>query len=459
MKKIFGTDGIRGVANEEPMTVETALRVGRAVGFLFRNGHSKGRIVIGKDTRLSGYMLEAALVAGICSMGSDAILLGPLPTPGIGFITRDMRADAGIVISASHNPYQDNGIKVFTSEGMKLSVQLEEQLEELVFSGKTDHIRPTAIQIGKASRVADALGRYIVHLKRTFPSHLSLDGIKLVIDCAHGATYKVAPAVFAELGARVEVMGDAPDGTNINDGYGAVFPQAMAQKVLDVGAHLGVAFDGDGDRAIFSDEHGNILNGDDVLSICGVDLLKKGRLPGRTVVATIMSNMGLEFTLAPYGGKVVRVSVGDRQVFEEMQKMGYYLGGESSGHVIFREFVSTGDGIITALQMLAVMVEKNRSFSELARDVVRLPQVQKSIPVSCKPPLDSLPTLKDRLEKARAVLGDRGRVVVRYSGTENRMRVMVQGEDLSLIESILDDLSLAVEKSLGGENGRSEAGG
>ncbi len=458
MRKIFGTDGIRGIANEEPMTVETALRVGRAVGFLFRNSHSKGRIVIGKDTRLSGYMLEAALVAGICSMGSDAILLGPLPTPGIGFITRDMRADAGIVISASHNPYQDNGIKVFTSEGMKLSIQLEEQLEELVFSGKIDHIRPTATHIGKASRVADALGRYIVHLKRTFPSHLSLDGIKLVMDCAHGATYKVAPAVFAELGAQIDVMGDTPDGTNINHGCGAVSPQTMAKKVVETGAHLGVAFDGDGDRVIFSDEHGHILDGDDVLSICGVDLLKKGRLPGRTVVATIMSNMGLECTLAPYGGKVVRVAVGDRQVFEEMQKMGCYLGGESSGHVIFREFVSTGDGIITALQMLAVMVAKNLSFAELARTVVRLPQVQKSIPVARKPPLDSLPELKTRVEKAQAVLGDKGRVVMRYSGTEDRMRVMVQGEDPSLIESILDELSFAVEKSLGGENGKSEAG-
>ncbi len=448
MKKIFGTDGIRGTANIEPMTVETALKVGRAIGYLFRNSTTKGRIVIGKDTRLSGYMLEAALVAGICSMGSDALLLGPLPTPGIGFITRDMRADAGIVISASHNPYQDNGIKVFDGEGLKLSDKLEKELEELVFSGQIDHIRPTATQIGKASRVVDALGRYIVHLKRTFPPHLTLEGIKIVIDCAHGATYRVAPAVFSELGAQVVVMNNTPDGTNINDGCGAVNPQAMSQRAIEEGAHLGVAFDGDGDRAIFADEKGNILDGDYILSICGVDLIKRGQLPSNTVVATIMSNMGLELTLAPHKGKVIRTAVGDRYVFEEMQRGGYALGGEASGHIIFRTHSSTGDGIVTALQILAIMAEKGKPLSELARDTVRLPQVQRSLTISKKPPLDSVPEIQRELKRAQELLNGRGRVVVRYSGTEPKVRIMVEGEDSHLINSLLEDLSKVMERTL-----------
>jgi len=448
MKRIFGTDGIRGIANIEPMTVETALKVGRAIGYLFRNGDSKGRIVIGKDTRLSGYMLEAALVAGICSMGSDALLLGPLPTPGIGFITRDMRADAGIVISASHNPYQDNGIKVFDGEGLKLSDKLEKELEELVFSGRIDHIRPTATQIGKASRVVEAMGRYIVHLKRTFPSHLSLEGIKLVIDCAHGATYRVAPAVFSELGAKVVVMNNNPNGTNINERCGAVHPQAMAQRVVEEKAHMGVAFDGDGDRAILADERGNILDGDYILSICGVDLLKKGQLPDNTVVATIMSNMGLELTLAPHRGKVVRTAVGDRYVFERMQQGGYSLGGEASGHIIFKSLTSTGDGIVTALQVLAVMVEQGKSLSELAQGAIRLPQVQRSLSITKKPPLESVPEIQAEIKKAQEALKDRGRIVLRYSGTESKVRIMVEGEDYHLINTLLEDLSQVVEKTL-----------
>lgn len=448
MKHIFGTDGIRGVANIEPMTVETALRVGRAIGFLFRNS-SKGRIVIGKDTRLSGYMLEAALVAGICSMGSDAILLGPLSTPGIGFITKDMRADAGVVISASHNPYQDNGIKVFNGEGMKLSDELEGRLEDLVMSGKIDHIRPTATQIGKAYRVVDALGRYIVHLKRTFPPGFSLDGIKIVVDCAHGATYKVAPAVFSELGAQLVIMNNAPDGTNINKECGAIYPQAMAQRVMEEGAHFGVAFDGDGDRAVLADEKGHILDGDYVLSICGVDLLQSGILPQKTVVATIMSNMGLEFTLVPYEGRVVRTAVGDRHVFEEMEKGGYSLGGEASGHVIFRDHSFTGDGIITALQVLKVMIKRDKPLSLLAHEVVRLPQVQRSLPVARTPVLESLPEVQRELERAEGILNGRGRVVMRYSGTEPKVRIMVEGEDQSLIASILDRLSATLSRSLG----------
>jgi len=448
MRRIFGTDGIRGVANVEPMTVEMALKIGRAVGYLFRNTYSKGKIVIGKDTRLSGYMFEAALVAGICSMGSDAILLGPFPTPGIGFITKDMRADAGIVISASHNPYQDNGIKVFTSEGLKLSDELEKELERLVFSGEIDHIRPTATHIGKAYRVEDALGRYVVYLKRTFPSHLSLEGIKIVIDCAHGATYKIAPIVFSELGAEVIVINNTPDGTNINRECGSVYPQAMAKKVLEKEAHLGVAFDGDGDRAIFSDEKGMLRDGDDILCICGVELSKRKRLKKNTLVATIMSNMGLELTLSMCGAKVVRTQVGDRYVFDTMQKEDYTLGGEPSGHLIFREFGSTGDGIITTLQVLAFMLEEGKSLAELSKNIIRIPQIKKDFRVSSRIPIEQIPELNKEIKKIEKVLDKKGRVVLRYSGTEPVLRVMLEGEDEDKLRTFMDEIVKLIERHL-----------
>ncbi len=448
MGEIFGTDGIRGTANIEPMTVETALRVGRAVGHLFRQGNDKGKVVIGKDTRLSGYMLEGALVAGICSMGSDAILLGPLPTPGISFITQNMRADAGIVISASHNPYQDNGIKVFTERGLKLSDALEEVLERLILSREIDSIRPTAQAIGKAFRVDDAVGRYIVHLKQTFPSRLSLEGMKIVLDCANGATYKVAPIVFSELGAQVKVLNNDPDGSNINLHCGSTDPEMLRQVVLENGAHAGFAFDGDGDRVIMVDEKGRVLDGDYVLAICGVSLLREKRLERNTVVGTIMSNKGLELSLLREGGSLVRTGVGDRLVFDAMQQGGYILGGEPSGHIIFSRHASTGDGIVTALQILAIMVSQERPLSELAEVLTKLPQAEKSLPVEKKPPLDKIGPIQKALREAENRLGEEGRIVLRYSGTEPKIRIMIEGPSEDSIGELMAMVEEAIVSSL-----------
>ena len=449
MGRIFGTDGIRGTANIEPMTVETALRVGRAVGYLFRQGGDKGKVVIGKDTRLSGYMLEGALVAGICSMGSDAILLGPLPTPGISFITQNMRADAGIVISASHNPYQDNGIKVFTEKGLKLSDALEEVLERLILSREIDSIRPTAQAIGKAYRVDDAVGRYIVHLKQTFPAHLSLDGLKVVLDCANGATYKVAPIVFSELGAKVEVMNNTPDGSNINLGCGSTHPDQLKDAVVKHGADAGFAFDGDGDRVIMVDENGRVLDGDYVLAICGTAMLEKERLKHKTVVGTIMSNKGLELSLERQGGTLVRTGVGDRLVFDAMQQGGYVLGGEPSGHIIFSHHASTGDGIVTALQVLSIMVEEGKALSELARVLKKFPQAEKSIPVEKKPPLEEIAPIQNALREIRDALGDQGRIVLRYSGTEPKIRIMIEGPSEETLMGLMARMEEAIVSSLG----------
>ena len=448
MGRIFGTDGIRGTANIEPMTVETALRVGRAVGYLFRQGREKGKVVIGKDTRLSGYMLEGALVAGICSMGSDAILLGPLPTPGISFITQNMRADAGIVISASHNPYQDNGIKVFTEKGLKLSDALEEVLERLILSREIDSIRPTAQAIGKAFRVDDAVGRYIVHLKQTFPSHLSLDGVKVVLDCANGATYKVAPIVFSELGAKVEVINNSPDGSNINLNCGSTSPQGLQEAVRRTGADAGFAFDGDGDRVIMVDEKGNILDGDYVLAICGVALLKEERLSHNTVVGTIMCNKGLELALASHGGTLVRTGVGDRLVFDAMQQGGFVLGGEPSGHIIFSKHASTGDGIVTALQILSIMVSQDKPLSALSKVLTKLPQKERSLPVEKKPPLEEIAPIQKALREAEKEMGGQGRVVLRYSGTEPKIRIMVEGPSEDTVNRIMDNLEEVVSSWL-----------
>ncbi len=448
MGEIFGTDGIRGTANIEPMTVETALRVGRAVGYLFRQGNDKGKVVIGKDTRLSGYMLEGALVAGICSMGSDAILLGPLPTPGISFITQNMRADAGIVISASHNPYQDNGIKVFTERGLKLSDALEEVLERLILSREIDSIRPTAQAIGKAFRVDDAVGRYIVHLKQTFPAHLSLEGLKIVLDCANGATYKVAPIVFSELGAQVEVLNNDPNGTNINLHCGSTHPEGLRKAVLATGAHAGFAFDGDGDRVIMVDEKGQVLDGDYVLAICGVSLLRAERLEQNTVVGTIMSNKGLELSLQRHGGNLVRTGVGDRLVFDAMQQGGYILGGEPSGHIIFSNHAYTGDGIVTALQILSIMVTEEKPLSELAQVLTKLPQMEKSLPVEKRPPLKEIAKVQKALKEVEEALGETGRIVVRYSGTEPKIRIMIEGPSEETILKLMTRMEEAIVSSL-----------
>src|SRR5262245_40741092 len=370
-KKIFGTDGVRGTANLEPVTAETALKLGRAAAHVFKNlagdGHLRGRhkIVIGKDTRLSGYMLENALSSGILAMGVDVLFIGPLPTPGVAYVTRSLRADAGIVITASHNPYADNGIKFFRADGHKLDDPIENQIEELVFSGAIEAIRPTAEAIGKAVRIDDALGRYIEFAKASFPRGLTLEGMRIVVDCAHGASYKSTPCVLRELGAEVIVFGNQPDGTNINKDCGSMHPEVISQKVRELRADLGIAHDGDADRVILCDETGGLTDGDDIMAICGLDMLGQGTLARETLVTTVMSNAGLEAALKKAGGKVVRTAVGDKNVIDEMLKHDYTLGGEQSGHLIFAEHATTGDGLVAALQILRIMKAKERPLSKL----------------------------------------------------------------------------------------------
>lgn len=453
-RKLFGTDGVRGVANIHPMTAETALKLGRAAAYLFKHENRRSRIVIGKDTRLSGYMLESALVAGICSMGVDALLVGPLPTPGIAFITSSMRADAGVVISASHNPYQDNGIKFFARDGFKLPDEVEARLEELVFSpGAIDALRPTATDIGKAFRIDDAVGRYVVFLKNSFPRDFDLVGFKIVLDCAHGAAYKVAPEVFTELGAEVIPYGVKPNGANINAGCGSTHPEVIAAAVREHGAHLGIALDGDADRCIFVDEHGNEVDGDHILAICGTQMLAAGKLPQRTVVATVMSNLGLDLALRQAGGKVVKTAVGDRYVVEEMRRHNYKLGGEQSGHMIFLDHNTTGDGVITALQVLAIMQQTGKPLSELAAVMTSLPQVLVNVRVRKRVAIDKVPEIAARVRQVTAHLGDSGRVLIRYSGTEPLLRIMLEGEDQGEISTLAEELAELVRLHLGSEEG------
>ncbi len=449
MRKLFGTDGVRGIANVDPMTAEMALHIGRATAFICKEKEHRHRIIIGKDTRLSGYMLESALVSGICSMGVDVLIIGPMPTPGIAFLTRSMRADAGMVISASHNPFQDNGIKIFSRDGFKLPDQLEETIEKLIFNDTIKGLRPTADEVGKAFRIEDANGRYIVFLKNTFPQHLALDGLKLVIDCANGAAYKIAPAVFTELGAEIITLGVNPDGKNINDGCGSLYPKKLQQAVIEHEAHLGIAFDGDADRVIFVDEYGKVVDGDQIMTICALELARQEQLAANTLVATVMSNMGLEKALSPHGLKVVRTQVGDRYVVEEMRRCGYNFGGEQSGHLIFMDHNTTGDGILSALQLLAVMISSGRSLSELSRVMEIFPQVMKNVPVTSKPPLDQVEPLAQRIREIEAEINGRGRVLVRYSGTENKIRIMMEGENDQVIGAYVDELVELVEKTIG----------
>ncbi len=448
-KKLFGTDGVRGVANIEPITAETALKLGRAIAYVFKKEDRRHKIVIGKDTRLSGYMIESAMVAGICSMGVDVMVVGPLPTPGIAFITSSMRADAGVVISASHNPYQDNGIKFFSSAGLKLPDNVELEIEDFIFGNDSDPShRPTADEVGKAYRIDDAIGRYVVFAKNSFPKELSLEGLKVVLDCANGATYKVAPEVFYELGAEVVSIGVEPDGVNINEGCGALFPDDLANKVKTEGADIGIALDGDGDRCILVDENGDEVDGDHVLAICATDMLRKGTLKGNTLVATIMSNSGLEAAIEAGGGKVVRTGVGDRYVVEEMLKNGYNLGGEQSGHVIFLDHTTTGDGIITALQILAIMREQGKKLSELASVMTSFPQVLVNVPVKNKKSLDDIASVSGLLADVQGKLKGRGRAFIRYSGTENLARITVEGEDRAEIEGYGAQMEAALIKEL-----------
>jgi len=417
--------------------------------YVFKKEDRRHKIVIGKDTRLSGYMIESAMVAGICSMGVDVMVVGPLPTPGIAFVTSSMRADAGVVISASHNPYQDNGIKFFSSEGLKLPDDVELEIENFIFGNDSDPShRPTADEVGKAYRIDDAIGRYVVFAKNSFPKELSLEGLKVVLDCANGATYKVAPEVIYELGAEVVSIGVEPDGVNINKGCGALYPDELAKRVRAEGADIGIALDGDGDRCILVDENGDEVDGDHVLAICATDMLRRGTLKGNTLVATIMSNSGLEAAIAAGGGKVVRTGVGDRYVVEEMLKNGYNLGGEQSGHVIFLDHTTTGDGIITALQILAIMREQGKKLSELASVMTSFPQVLVNVPVKNKKPLDDIESVSGLLADVQEKLKGRGRAFIRYSGTENLARITVEGEDRAEIEGYGAELEAALIKEL-----------
>ena len=446
MRRLFGTDGVRGIANEYPMTAEMAMQIGRAIAVICKRGEHRHRIIIGKDTRISGYMFETSLSSGICSMGVDLMLVGPLPTPAIAFITQSMRADAGIVISASHNPYQDNGIKIFSRDGFKLPDEVEEKIEELVFAASMDSLKPSPESIGKAYRIEDASGRYIQHLKNTFPSDLTLDGLKIVVDCANGAAYKVAPTVFEELGARVVSTGVEPDGVNINKDVGALHPEHISNLVKRHRADIGIALDGDADRVIICDEFGEIVDGDQIMAINALNMKESGVLRKNTVVATVMSNMGLELFLKDNGMRLVRTQVGDRYVVEYLRNNGLNFGGEQSGHIIFMDYLTTGDGILAALQTLSVMKRSGKRLSELGKIIQKFPQVLVNFKVKEKKDLDSIPEVVRVIKGAEKNLKGRGRILVRYSGTEMKARVMVEGEDKGRIEKMAEEISNVIKK-------------
>lgn len=448
MGKLFGTDGVRGVANEYPMTSEMAMNIGRATAHLFKQKGHAPKIIIGKDTRLSGYMLENALVSGICSMGVHAILVGVIPTPGIAYLTASMRADAGIVISASHNPFQDNGIKIFGGEGFKLPDDTEAAIEDLIFANNLHALHPSPTELGKAYRMEDARGRYIVFLKHTFPRKYALEGTKIVLDCSHGATYRVAPETFFELGAEVSTLFNEPNGKNINLDCGSQHPDALAEEVLKTKADVGFAFDGDGDRLIAVDETGTVLTGDQVLAICAGVLKKEGKLSNNLVVRTVMSNIGLSITLESLQIDSVMTKVGDRYVLEEMQARGAALGGEDSGHLIFLQHHTTGDGIITALQVAAAMKKEQKPLSELAKIMKVFPQALINITVQSRPEIETVPAITSVIHDVESKLGNRGRVLVRYSGTQNMCRVMVEGPSQEETGSYCRKIADVVERQL-----------
>ena len=455
-KKIFGTDGVRGVANVEPVTAETSLKLGSAAAHVFTQLNprknpegTRPKIVLGKDTRLSGYMLENALVAGITSLGVDVLIIGPLPTPGVAYITRSLRADAGIILSASHNPYEDNGIKFFRHDGYKLDDQVEQQIEQLVFAGEIDSIRPTAGKIGRAARIDDALGRYVEFAKASFPRGMSLDKMRVAVDVANGAAYKSTPCILRELGAEVTVAHNEPDGTNINAQCGSIYPEEIQRLVKETGADVGITHDGDADRVLLCDENGEIVDGDEILAIASIDLLRSGRLEQNTVVATVMSNFGLDETLTAEAGKVLRTKVGDRYVIEEMMKQKLNLGGEQSGHVIFRDFTTTGDGIISALQILRIMHQTGQSLSKLKTCLKKYPQAQRNLLVKEKPPLAELPAVMKLVNEAEKELSGKGRVLLRYSGTEPKIRLLIEGRELDKIEKQANRIAEAIESAIG----------
>ncbi len=448
MGKLFGTDGIRGVANTYPMTAEVALKVGMAIAYTCRKiGHTP-RIVIGKDTRLSGYMIEDALVSGVCSMGADALVIGVMPTPGVAFLTQSMRADAGIVISASHNPYEDNGIKIFSKTGFKLPDEKESEIEDLILNDHLNDLKSPSRELGKAYRIDDAPGRYIVFIKNSFPSDLTLEGMKIVLDCSNGATYKVAPEVFFELGAEVINIANTPDGRNINNGCGSQHPDKMAEEVIKQGAQAGFAFDGDGDRMIAVDEKGSVLSGDQIIAICAKAMKQQGRLKNDLVVTTVMSNLGFKIALKDLGISHIEANVGDRYVLEEMLGSGAIIGGEDSGHIIFLEHHTTGDGIIAALQLALVMKEENRPLSELSVMKV-FPQKLINISVKSKPDIDTVPEIVSAIKLAEKALGEKGRVLVRYSGTQQMCRVMVEGPTREETDKYCEMIAAVVRATIG----------
>lgn len=449
MGKLFGTDGIRGEANKYPLDAMTAFSLGQAVTKVLSEEHHTTRVIIGKDTRLSGYMLESALEAGVTSMGGVPYLVGVLPTPGIAFITESMRADAGIVISASHNPYQDNGLKVFSGRGFKLSDAQEEAIEELMLGGDLPSMVPAPHDMGRAYRLDDATGRYIVFLKNTFPRELSMEGMKIVLDTANGAAYRVAPDAFTELGADVTVIHDEPNGLNINDRCGSQHTEDLRKAVVETGAAVGLAFDGDADRLIAVDELGNEITGDQILMICAKALKDEGRLKNDLVVSTIMSNLGLRIACKRYGFKHHAAKVGDRYVLEDMQRLGAIIGGEESGHMIFLEHHTTGDGILTAMQLLAAMIKTGQPLSELAKLMDVFPQKLINVDVKSKPPIETVPAIVEAIKTAEAELGEEGRVLVRYSGTQNMCRVMVEGPTDDVTGRLAAQVADVVRDSIG----------
>lgn len=450
-KRLFGTDGIRGTANQFPMTPDIVLRVGQAIGYLLRQQSSticKPKVVIGKDTRLSGYMIEQALSSGLNSMGVNVQLVGPLPTPGISFLTTNMRADAGIVISASHNPFTDNGIKIFGRDGFKIDECVEQEVKRLVFEFDLNSHLPSAGDIGRSKRIDDSAGRYIVYVKSTFPLQLTLDGMRVVLDCANGAAYKVAPAVFEELGAETFVLGNEPNGLNINDKSGALYPQKVSEAVREYRADVGISLDGDADRVIMVDEKGRLVNGDHILAICGQDLAELGKLPKMTVVATEMSNFGLDQCLKRSGISVVRTEVGDKYVVEKMRSHGFALGGEQSGHIIFLDKTSTGDGLIAALNVLAVMKRKGKKLSQLNAGMEDVPQVQVNARIRKRAKFEDIPGYQDLVQRCYTELRDAGRVFVRYSGTEPVVRVLVEGPNSLQISEYANEIAGLIQQEL-----------
>jgi len=455
-RKLFGTDGVRGVANLEPVTAETALKLGRAAAHVlsqrgrpWASNSSRPTIVIGKDTRLSGYMLETALAAGVMSLGANVLFIGPLPSPGVAYITRSLRADAGIVLSASHNHYEDNGIKFFRHDGYKLDDAVERRIEQLVFGGEIESIRPIAGEIGQAKRIDDALGRYVEFAKASFPKGMTLEGMHIAVDCANGAAYKSTPCVLRELGARLSLEHHSPNGRNINADCGSTYPDEISRIVRATGATIGISHDGDADRVLLCDENGDVVDGDEILAIAALDAIRRGALSRNTLVATVMSNFGLDETLRSHGGKVLRTAVGDRYVIEAMVRENLNIGGEQSGHMIFRDFGTTGDGLVSALQILRIVVETGKPLSELKQCLVKYPQAQRNLKVTRKPPLGELPAVQKLVALAEQELEGSGRVLLRYSGTEPKVRLLLEGRDSGHINAHADRIAEALQAEIG----------